>query len=419
MLKNEKYCLLSIKQMDHKVETTFSSKKNDDIIVISSTGTDFALPLSKLQKTSLYFQCLCRSGMKEWHDRKVKFPALTDKSLRGISEYLSAEYTELIITDIGELEDILEAASYLQMLELMDFCIMKLTKLLSLDNTTQILSVANQHYVHDLTGNCYTFLHDNFADFSLHPTFLEMDLPAVPRLLGHEKLLVTSEKEVFTAAVAWIKNHRDYEKESYKECQVVVELMETVRWPLMKSTDLEYCTTVLRQEHWISECEHLLLEHESHTKDSYLIHETTSSRVMPRRPSSCVMVLGGFTSSEHSTNRVQIACIDKLVSESKELVLATSRTEKLPTPLCEHCACAMNGFIYVAGGQFRYTQNGKYTSDLVYRLDTRYNRWITVSEKSHSMEKVLNVVICILLEILLKYIFTSHKMYLCIILYYT
>ena len=46
--------------------------------------------------------------------------------------------------------------------------------------------------------------------------------------------------------------------------------------------------------------------------------------------------------------------------------------------LCEHCACVLDDVLYVAGGQTHYTQDGRYTTNVVHRFNSKVGTWIQV-----------------------------------------
>ena len=62
-----------------------------------------------------------------------------------------------------------------------------------------------------------------------------------------------------------------------------------------------------------------------------------------------------------------------------QLVTFTAHSHlQLPVALCEHSMCCLDGVLYVAGGQTKYSDSGSGATNEVYRFDPWSCRWSRV-----------------------------------------
>ena len=211
------------------------------------------------------------------------------------------------------------AASYLHVDELLSLCsqqlILHISKCWNLVlYTARCYGLTNvRHTVcKHISRNLHHIEHDagemwnNFKDLPVHDLCLVLD----------DDDCSPTEKEIFDAAIAWLK-HDDMRIASYSS-----EVLGAIRFPLMSPCDLQSCTTELTVSGVPPDCYRTLLE------EAVAYHETDGAaiiggrRTQMRNSVDVVIALGGFTVSEQTTNRFQVLPVSELLEHStKEIRL--------------------------------------------------------------------------------------------------
>jgi len=143
------------------------------------------------------------------------------------------------------------------------------------------------------------------------------DLPAcdICSVLDDDDCTAT-EKEIFDAALAWLK-HEVIRITSY--CS---EVLAVVRFPLMSRDDLETCAEELASSDISPDCYSTLLEEARiyhHRAGNGAVINCRRTRI--RNSVDVVIALGGFTASEQTTNRFQVLPVAELLAPSTEIRL--------------------------------------------------------------------------------------------------
>lgn len=212
------------------------------------------------------------------------------------------------------------AASYLQIDELLLFCsqqlILHISKCWNL-----VLHIASCYGLtnvrHTVCKHISKNLHQIQRDAGeMWNNFKDLPARDLCLVLDDDDCSAT-EKEIFDAAIAWIK-HKVVRITSYSS-----EVLEVVRFPLMSPDDLQVCTRELASSGIPLDSYNTLLE-EAMT----YYHEAggdiviSSRRIRMRNSVDVVIALGGFTASEQTTNRFQVLPVAELVEHSaKEIRL--------------------------------------------------------------------------------------------------
>lgn len=63
--------------------------------------------------------CTCPGGMREQEMREIKLHGVTTLGLKNIIDFI---YTSKVSLDLGNLQDTLEAANFLQVMPVLSFC---------------------------------------------------------------------------------------------------------------------------------------------------------------------------------------------------------------------------------------------------------------------------------------------------------
>ena len=354
------------------------SSESETLWLVSADGTECRVLQEDLSKQSDYFRGLLNSGMREVTEGKVVLPEVSAIGLRQAVDFMQGGKLAARLDDVS---DVLKTSTYLQITALTDSCVTFLTEAISIQNCVMIYDLAVEFLLFDLQAVADHFMLENLTSFVKTESFKSIGFDRMMYLLDNDDANVESEFDIFEAAMTWLRHN-----ELLQETSLAEKVFNTVRYPLMNMNEIVECQTFLKSlktdiSHLMNSLEGAMnsLEGAKESLCKLQISLTRGNHCRPRCQTRCVLALGGFTGSEHSTNRIQVVTVQDLQKTEVELKFRSTRLTqnnlKLPQPLCEHCVAVMDGLVYVAGGQSQYCQDGRYTRRNVYRWDPAIGSW--------------------------------------------
>jgi len=106
------------------------------------------------------------------------------------------------VPDVSTLQQVLSVASVLQIDSLLIATAIALDKNLNVDNCASMLACATQHHVPQLLRRAEALAREAFVDVASNPAFPASSMLA---LLQSDRLIVTSEEQVFETLSTWLK----------------------------------------------------------------------------------------------------------------------------------------------------------------------------------------------------------------------
>lgn len=349
---------------------------DSEVTVVSSDNIKFIGKRMTLMEKSDYFKALCCSGMKDSNASTIKLPCLDSSGLSFVFSFLSDKKEKLTMDTVP---NVLHAASYLQIQALNVYCLNFLKENLSCQNCLKIKDIAEDFQLDELSSFVDAFICEHFEEIAQGDVILNMSRESIVEYTNDDRTNVKSEIVLFKAALKWAEAQGDVNLE------VVSDIVKGVRFPLMTKQELDECKACLLSL-GLSESGEVFKWIETaqeHLGNPHILLDYSDSKIYyPRCISQIVLAFGGFTATDHSTNRIMMIPSDELLENAK----VTWRTHhpskdclKLPKALCEHCVVSYGVYIFVAGGQTKYCQDGRHTQENVFRLDTRNGSWMEVS----------------------------------------
>ncbi|KAK9737956.1 Kelch motif [Popillia japonica] len=204
-----------------------------------------------LASVSPYFFAMFNGDMKEQTSSEI---ALHDIDPTAIELLLDYSYTGQIMITADNVQVLLPASSLLQMQEVREACCRFLMKQLHPTNCLGIRSFADTHSCAELLIKSHCFALQNFQQVVGTEEFLLLPFSEVEELISNSQLNISSEEDVFTAVLNWVKH--DLQNRS----QYISKLMVHVRLPLVNR---EFLMTRVDNEQLVREdgqCRELLLE---------------------------------------------------------------------------------------------------------------------------------------------------------------
>lgn len=206
-------------------------RKNNDLCDISISVTDKLFRAHKivLISASPYFKAMFLSGLAESHKDAVTLLNIESEAFEAILDMI---YDGKITISVGNVQSILCAASVFQIDHLKEACSEFMIKQLSAHNCLGIKSFADGHGCSELMELAHRHSLSRFTEVSKSEEFLMLDVNQVADMLCRDNLRVSSEEEVFDAAVGWINYNR------VERAQSMPHLLRLVRLPLLSPTVL-------------------------------------------------------------------------------------------------------------------------------------------------------------------------------------
>lgn len=226
------WCLYKPKDLFSDIFMQFSKlRQNNDLCDISITvaGKLFRAHKIVLISASPYFKAMFLSGLAESHKDAVILQNIDPDAFGAILDMI---YDGKIVISIGSVQAILCAASMFQIDHLKEACSKFMAKQLSAHNCLGIKSFAEGHGCCELMELAHRHSLSRFTEVSKCEEFLTLDINQVTDMLYRDNLRVSSEEEVFDAAVGWI----NYNKAERAQC--MPHLLRLVRLPLLSPTIL-------------------------------------------------------------------------------------------------------------------------------------------------------------------------------------
>ncbi|CAO2622728.1 Kelch-like protein 13 [Lemmus lemmus] len=332
-------------------------------VTLMPGDTDDAYPVHRVMMASAsdYFKAMFTGGMKEQDLMCIKLHGVSKVGLRKIIDFI---YTAKLSLNMDNLQDTLEAASFLQILPVLDFCKVFLISGVNLDNCVEVGRIANTYHLTEVDKYVNSFVLKNFPALLSTGEFLKLPFERLAFVLSSNSLKHCSELELFKATCRWLRL-----EEPRMDC--AAKLMKNIRFPLMTPQELiNYVQTVefMRTD---NTCVNLLLEASNYQMMPFMQPVMQSDRTAIRSDTTHLVTLGGVLRQQLVVSK-ELRMYDEKTHEWKSLA-------PMDAPRYQHGIAVIGNFLYVVGGQSNYDTKGKTAVDTVFRFDPRYNKWIQVA----------------------------------------
>nr|CAH7766922.1 unnamed protein product [Callosobruchus chinensis] len=229
-----------------------------------------------LASVSPYFFAMFNGDMKEHTLPEVELHDLDPTAIDLLVEYA---YSGQIVITTDNVQVLLPASGLLQMQEVREACCRFLLRQLHPTNCLGIRSFADTHSCKELHHKSHIYALQNFQQVVCTEEFLLLPFDEVNDLISNSQLNISSEEDVFTAVLNWVK-HDLAERSKH-----IPRLMQHVRLPLVNR---EFLMTRVDNEKLIrdnNDCRELLLEAMRYHLAPERRCALSSTRTMERKPS--------------------------------------------------------------------------------------------------------------------------------------
>ncbi|XP_058239036.1 kelch-like protein 13 isoform X1 [Hemibagrus wyckioides] len=333
-----------------------------DVTLVAGDG-DEAFPVHRamMASSSDYFKAMFTGGMKEQDLMCIKLHGVNRIGLKKIIDFI---YTAKLSLNMENLQDTLEAASFLQILPVLDFCKVFLISGVSLENCVEVGRIASAYNLAEVDKYVNNFILKNFPAILGTGEFVKLPVERLAFALSSNGLRRCSELELFKAACRWLRAEDG-------RMEHAARLMRNVRFPLMSPSELINHVQTVDFMRTDNACVNLLLEASNYQMMPYMQPVMQSERTAIRSDSAHLVTLGGVLRQQLVVSK-ELRLFDEKAHEWRALA-------PMDAPRYQHGIAVIGNFLYVVGGQSNYDTKGKTAVDTAFRYDPRYNRWIQVA----------------------------------------
>ena len=199
-------------------------------VVLQVGDSTFAAHRIVLAAGSPYFNAMFRNPHIESTQDTIILNGIDPESLTSLLDFIYS--SSLAITE-NNVQNLLAAASLLQILPVKEACCQFLLVRLEPDNCLGICSFADAHGCETLKDVSWQYAMDHFNDVSRTEEFLSTPWTLLESLFRSENLRVQSEEEVLDALMLWYQHDSPARHESF------VNLLQYTKLPLIPYTVLK------------------------------------------------------------------------------------------------------------------------------------------------------------------------------------
>uniref|UniRef100_A0AAQ5ZQW1 BTB domain-containing protein n=2 Tax=Amphiprion ocellaris TaxID=80972 RepID=A0AAQ5ZQW1_AMPOC len=192
-------------------------------------GKPFPAHRVVLAAASHFFRVMFTTRMMESVSSEVELRSADPDAVELLLEYI---YTSQISVNSSIVESLLDAANQYQIDPVKKMCAEFLQGQIDATNCLGILSLAEYMYCPELKAAAEDFVQLHLTEVYKLDEFLQLDVTQLTRMLHQGKITVSSEAQIYDAAMRWLKY------DVYNRQQYVVEVLRCVRFPLISKTFL-------------------------------------------------------------------------------------------------------------------------------------------------------------------------------------
>ena len=209
-----------------RIAKTFQQLRLDDEI------TDFTIVSGKqsfnchrviLAGSSPVLQAMVRSGMTEGSENKANIDTIPPSVMQLILDYL---YTGDVVIPHENLQKTVQAADYLQLLELKEICIGDVDAALQPSNIVSWYKLADGLDIKELKSKCAEVVSSCLAEISRFTEFQELDFAEVNRFMSSAQETDADPDDLLEASMEWINSKPSQRIDCMEELLQKIQLLE-------------------------------------------------------------------------------------------------------------------------------------------------------------------------------------------------
>ncbi|XP_067013052.1 kelch-like protein 26 [Anabrus simplex] len=335
-------------------------------ITLVAEGEAFQAHRVVLASCSDYFRAMFTDAMKESRQSEICLNGVTAAGIRLLLEYA---YTSRLALNLANIQDVLSAASHVQVVAVVEACSNYLQAQLDLENCIDIVTIAETYSLTQLRRRVYRFMSGHLREFSRSPDFHRLAPQQLEYLLSCDFPVDCPEGEVLRIVLRWL--HYDTVRLSFAQ-----RLLRRIHFSEIAPRDLE---AVLQQ----TLAGHTYQDHQLYRQ---VLGETCrQSRPRSSIPSMSVSQTSPLVNSrgmELAVVKVGGFGIAGITNEITYFLPSVGKWRHLTSiPHVEQCnfgTAVLDNDLYVVGGCFNQSLQEN-IHPFGFRYSPRYNKWTTMA----------------------------------------
>ena len=299
--------------------------------------------------SSDYFRAMLTGEMRESRDNRVHLQGLTGTGLRAVIDFA---YTGRLELTMSNLDEVLLAASHLQISEAIELCCQFIEKAITVENCVEMLNLTELFSLRKCRVFVTNFILEHFEKLAEAEQYNRFSIQQLSSLLEKNNLCVVSEYKLFELVLKWIDADPD------ARTRHTPQLMRNIRLPLLSGEELVEKVSKVPIMQQNRACNELL----STAKDYHIVVnkqpmlQSSRTRVRANKP-SLVMC--------HAENLESYDFVSEKHAYLKDA----------PVPLYNPCVCVVDNFMYACGGKYDSNENNEIATARCFRYDPRFDSW--------------------------------------------
>lgn len=169
-------------------------------ITLVIQGRIFKAHKAVLSACSDYFRAMFTDNMLEARQDEISLNGLTATGFQQLLEYA---YTSRLILNLANVQDVLEAASHVQMEAVIQACSNYLQSQIDIENCVDVATIAEIYSLGQLRMKVYRFMSEHLMEFSNSDEFYRLTPLQLESLLACDFPVDCSEADVLRIVLAW------------------------------------------------------------------------------------------------------------------------------------------------------------------------------------------------------------------------
>uniref|UniRef100_A0A3Q1EMQ7 Kelch-like family member 22 n=1 Tax=Acanthochromis polyacanthus TaxID=80966 RepID=A0A3Q1EMQ7_9TELE len=314
-----------------------------------------------------YFRCMFAGGLRETQQEEIPIHGVTYMAMKKILDYI---YTSEIELDLECVQEVLIAATLVQLENVISFCCDFLFSWLDEGNILEVAHLADVYGLQELNTRLHSYILRNIQTLSRTEAYRRLPQEEIFKALSSNELHVSSENEVYEAAL-----HYHYSPEQVETDQVYLQvspkdnlkMLDAVRFCLIEKQVLQRLHGRLSQCPLKDSVSAALRYHEQEVLQPVLQTPLTQ----PRSTFRCVLGFGGMFSSSSSTDSEHLFQVYHPSWGEWRTLTATYAPR-----MSNQGIAVLNNFVYLIGGD--KNSSGFRAETRCWRYDPRHNSWYSI-----------------------------------------
>ena len=255
----------------HEIFLKLQQQRNNDEfcdVVLQVEDQEFPAHRSILAAFSEYFLKMFTVDMKEKHCKNIE---IKDVTAEAVKEILNGIYTGEVCFTEDRLKEILQAATLMQVICILDVAERFMLNRLDCVNCSFFHELATTYSFKELKSTIVLYILFNFDAVSEEESLLDLHFDEIDQILQSELLVTSREESVFEFILKWV--HKDLERQQY-----FLQLFKHIR---LQFIPIKYVVDTIGKHGLVkelNECRDAVLD-----AVSYYITPTVSASEKPRK----------------------------------------------------------------------------------------------------------------------------------------